>query len=555
MFIDFEGIDGSGKTTLSNRVAERLRARGMEVVHARAGGELPSVVSRRIRVMTRDASDPRMAPETELLLNAAREAQLLAEVIRPALSRGAVVIADRSLDSHLAMAQARGIPEDRARAVLNAVSDGGWADLVVLVDVDPDIARLRKRASRLEESREEPPGRKGLAGQALLLRMRNALHRAARAEPNRFLVIRNEEADLATLESRIVTAVLERLAQRENRAVRIGSLRLPPVPPVETAPLETTDRAALEALLVERVRRWAPADPTCAAMLLSGVDCAAAMELRRELAPRAPAAVAASLGSLPNAGIELLEGLAEKAPRSVALALALRTDARAEALRLRLLEVRPAEVALGLTGRQDAASWALRERLWDKAPEAVLASLAADDGAAAWTLRSRARAAGVPADAIVASLAGIDAERAWAWRDELSPTVPALLRSIRGCVAPRAWVLRRDWLEAAPRPVLKGMTGLDYDLAWELRWQVGAGAGEVLDSVVGMSSAKAHTLRSELAPFFPARALSSLPAQRDERDELLLREIVTRFGGHLLVLRAALRALAGNGAVQEEEAA
>jgi dTMP kinase len=555
MFIDFEGIDGSGKTTLSNRVAERLRAKGLEVVHARAGGELPCVVSRKIRSMTRDASDPRMAPETELLLNAAREAQVLAEVIRPALARGAVVIADRSLDSHLAMAQARGIPEERARAVLDAVADGGWADLVVLVDVDPDIARLRKRASRLEAKREEPPGRKGLSGQALLLRMRSALHRAAECEPNRFVVVRNEEADLETLERRIVEAVEQKLATAEPRNVAVVQRRLPPVPLAEPAPLQTTDPAELEALLVERVRRWMAADPTCAAMLLSGVDGAQAMELRRELAARAPAAVASSLGSLPGAGIELLEQLVDAAPRSVALALALRKDARAEALRLRLADVRPAEIAMGLLGRQDAAGWELRERLWAAAPDAVLASLAGDDGAAAWTLRSRARTAEVSPEAILPSLAGLDSERAWAWRGELEATVPALLRSIRGCVTPQAWELRKRWLEVAPRPVLKGMLGLDDDLAWELRWRAGAGSGEVLDSVMGMRGPRPHALRAELAPFFPARALASLPPERDEKEDALLREIVSRFGGHLLVLRAALRAMAGNGAVQEEEAA
>ena len=555
MWIDFEGIDGSGKTTLSNRVAERLRARGLEVVHARAGGELPSALARKVRAITRDASDPSMTPEAELLLNAAREAQLLAEVIRPALARGAVVIADRSLDSHLAMAQARGLPEERARAVLESVAGGGWADLVVLVDVDPDIARLRKRASRLESPREEPPGRKGLSGEALLLRMRSALHRAAQAEPNRFVVVRNEEADLATLERRIVAAVENKLATGVANTVPVADRRLPPVPPTDPAPLAAGTRPELEALLVARVRRWMEADPICAAMLLSGVDGAAAMELRRELAPRAPAAVAASLGSLPASGIELLESLAEAAPRSVALALALRTDARAEALRQRLAAVRPAEIALGLAGRQDAASWELRERLWEAAPEAVLASLAGDDGAAAWTLRSRARTAGVPGDAIAASLAGLDGERAWTWRDELEPAIPALLRSIRGCAMPQAWDLRRRWLEVAPRPVLKGIAGLDGEEAWALRWRAGAGAGEVLDSVLGMGGPQARALRAELAPFFPARALLSLPAAREEADHALLRDVVARYGGHLLVLRAALRALSGTSTVQEEEAA
>ena len=216
-FIDFEGIDGSGKTTLSNRVADRLRASGIEVVHARAGGELPSGIARRIRALTRDGSGTALTPEAELLLNAAREAQILAEAVRPALARGAVVIGDRSLDAHLAMACARGLPPECVRPVLDLAAGGTWADLVVLDDVDPEIARLRKRAGKLDRQETEPPGRKSLAGPALLHRMRAALRELAAREPDRFLVFTNEGEDLAALEDAIVAAILARLRPRARR--------------------------------------------------------------------------------------------------------------------------------------------------------------------------------------------------------------------------------------------------------------------------------------------------------------------------------------------------
>ena len=77
MWINFEGIDGSGKTSLAARVAARLRATGREVVEGR------SAIAGRIREVTREAELFRLAPETELLLNIAREAQNVAEIVRP----------------------------------------------------------------------------------------------------------------------------------------------------------------------------------------------------------------------------------------------------------------------------------------------------------------------------------------------------------------------------------------------------------------------------------------------------------------------------------------
>src|SRR5438876_10739826 len=103
MFIDFEGIDGSGKTTLSNGLAERLEARGLKVTHARAGGELRSAVARRVRPLTRDRHLCEMSARAEFFLNLARGTQQIDEGVRPALARGAICITDRSLYSHLAL--------------------------------------------------------------------------------------------------------------------------------------------------------------------------------------------------------------------------------------------------------------------------------------------------------------------------------------------------------------------------------------------------------------------------------------------------------------------
>ena len=77
MFVVFEGIDGSGKTTLSNKVAAALHARGLPVRHIRAEGKYASTVSEAIRELGRDARNLELVPEAELLLYVARDVQLI----------------------------------------------------------------------------------------------------------------------------------------------------------------------------------------------------------------------------------------------------------------------------------------------------------------------------------------------------------------------------------------------------------------------------------------------------------------------------------------------
>ena len=99
VFIDFEGIDGSGKTTLSNRLADYLRENGISVHHARDRGVFRSKISRAIREMTRNPSFLRMSHFTELLLYVARDSQMIDEYIRPKLNDGQVIFSDRYLYS------------------------------------------------------------------------------------------------------------------------------------------------------------------------------------------------------------------------------------------------------------------------------------------------------------------------------------------------------------------------------------------------------------------------------------------------------------------------
>ncbi len=162
VFIDFEGIDGSGKTTLSNRLADYLKKLGIPVHHARDRGVFRSEISRAIRDLTRDPRFLRMTDVTELLLYVARDSQMIEEFIRPKLGPGQIVFSDRYLYSTVTHSHhGRGIDRAAVDAVINLAAGGLWPDLVVYCDVDPLTSRIRKKIQKVRERRLGDFGRKG----------------------------------------------------------------------------------------------------------------------------------------------------------------------------------------------------------------------------------------------------------------------------------------------------------------------------------------------------------------------------------------------------------
>ncbi len=142
VFISFEGLDGCGKTTQAALLAEAASAAGREVVRVREpGGTEPG---ERIRALLLDP-EVRIAPWAEALLYAAARAQLVDEVIRPALDRGATVIADRFIDSSLAyQGCARGLGVDAVLDVNRTATAGLLPDRTVLLVLGPDEAAGRR---------------------------------------------------------------------------------------------------------------------------------------------------------------------------------------------------------------------------------------------------------------------------------------------------------------------------------------------------------------------------------------------------------------------------
>ena len=141
MFISFEGIEASGKSTLMAAVERALRAEGHDVVVTREPGGTPIGDALR-QILLNDPFS--VTPLSELLMMNASRSQLVSEVIRPALARGAVVLCDRYMHSSLAyQGYGRELPIDFVRAVCNAATGGTMPDLVLLVDISPETSRKR----------------------------------------------------------------------------------------------------------------------------------------------------------------------------------------------------------------------------------------------------------------------------------------------------------------------------------------------------------------------------------------------------------------------------
>jgi dTMP kinase len=201
MFVTFEGIDGSGKSTQAALLARRLEAEGREVVLTREPGG--TGLGERIRALLLDGGE--VAPWTEAALFAASRAQHVEELIRPALERGAVVICDRFLDSSLAyQGIARGLGLEDVLALNERAVRGAHPDVTILLDLDAGAGehRLGGERDRIEQE-----------GVAFRARVRDAYIELAGRFPERIVVLdANEPAE------RIGERVYERVRERSHAA-------------------------------------------------------------------------------------------------------------------------------------------------------------------------------------------------------------------------------------------------------------------------------------------------------------------------------------------------
>ncbi len=186
LFLTFEGMDGSGKTTQMRLLADRLRAAGREVLEtAEPGGTRIGIQIRRILL---DAAYQELRPTAEMLLYFACRAQNVDEWIMPALAAGKIVLSDRFTDSTLVyQGCGRGLGAETVLTLDRIACRGLVPDLTLLIDIDAETSLARARARNVSETNSETR----MDEQSLDFHRRayEAYHALAAREPNRFRVI------------------------------------------------------------------------------------------------------------------------------------------------------------------------------------------------------------------------------------------------------------------------------------------------------------------------------------------------------------------------------
>ncbi len=181
-YVAFEGIEGAGKSTVARRIAERLEADGERVVLVREPGGTPA--GERIRGILLDEPGP-LQPWTEAMLFAAGRAQLVRDVVAPALDEGSWVLSDRSAYSSLAyQGGGRSLGVAAVRAVNDVALGGLWPGTVVLLRLDAELGLSRQRVA----------DRIGAEGADFQRRVSEAFDTLAAEEPERFIVIDASES-------------------------------------------------------------------------------------------------------------------------------------------------------------------------------------------------------------------------------------------------------------------------------------------------------------------------------------------------------------------------
>ncbi len=149
-FLTIEGPDGAGKTTITQRVAERLRQEGVDVMLTREPGGIP--IAEQIREVLHDTKNTAMDSRTEALLYAAARRQHLVEKVHPALEEGKVVICDRFIDSSLAyQGYARGLGVDEVWSINQFAIEGFLPTRTYFFDITPEEGLRRIEASAIRE--------------------------------------------------------------------------------------------------------------------------------------------------------------------------------------------------------------------------------------------------------------------------------------------------------------------------------------------------------------------------------------------------------------------
>lgn len=209
MFITLEGPEGSGKSTQLRLLTTFLREHGFNVVATREPGGTP--IGDEIRGILHHVDNTAMSPITEVLLYAASRAQLVSEIIRPALVAGKLVICDRYIDSTFAyQGYGRGLDQDMLKALTSIATGDLWPDLTLLLDVEVSTGLAR----RLSEGEEM--NRLDLEETAFHERVRRGYHRLAQSQPDRWEIV-DAGREVDAIQADVRRIVSSRLRLNDHR--------------------------------------------------------------------------------------------------------------------------------------------------------------------------------------------------------------------------------------------------------------------------------------------------------------------------------------------------
>jgi dTMP kinase len=217
MFITLEGLDGSGKTTQINRLAEWFEKRGQKPILTRQPGGTPTGDS--IRALLLDARSTALSPQAEMALMFADRAQAIAEVIEPALKAGKIVLCDRFTDSTEAyQGGGRQLGSAAALDLHRLLCSNLQPDLTLLLlpSLKASLARARRRNERTEAQTGQNENRFEQERDAFYRRVWEKYKEIAAREPQRIVLIQGD-LSIGEVHKKIVAAVSQRLAKKPDK--------------------------------------------------------------------------------------------------------------------------------------------------------------------------------------------------------------------------------------------------------------------------------------------------------------------------------------------------
>ncbi|MER2237866.1 MAG: dTMP kinase [Psychrobacillus sp.] len=188
LFITFEGPEGAGKTTILNKIAERLREQDIDILATREPGGIE--IAEKIREVILNPANTAMDERTEALLYAAARSQHFFEKVEPAMKQGKLVLCDRFIDSSLAyQGYARGIGMDEVLSINEFAIGKRMPDLTILFDLNPAVG-----LARIHAHNERELNRLDVESLSFHEKVREGYHEVVKRYPNRIKVVNADQS-------------------------------------------------------------------------------------------------------------------------------------------------------------------------------------------------------------------------------------------------------------------------------------------------------------------------------------------------------------------------